>query len=306
MESLLPLLLAAPFAAGPLKNPAPPAVRGAAQSAPQAVVVEAPSGGVIGQDGLFDRLARSAIVYVGEKHDEALHHLVQLEVLKGLHARRPGLVLGLEMVDRESQPVLDEWQSGRMSDADFAAFWQKAWGFDYALYAPLLSYAKANGIRVRGLNAPISLISKIYRGGLSSLSPADRARLPARISPIAHAGYLDYVTRALTEGHGEVSPERLARMLEAQQAWNETMGEGVIAALAEGAPLVFVAAGTGHMLFRSGIAESVDRRAALPQSVVLPWPDGGGRSPLSDMLRELRDPAQGRLKLADFFWLLPS
>lgn len=306
MESVLPLILAAPFAVGPLKAPAPPLVRGAAQSAPQAVVVEAPSGAVIAQDDLFDRLARSAVVYAGEKHDEALHHLVQLEVLKGLHARRPGLVVGLEMVDRESQPVLDDWQAGRMSDADFAAYWQKAWGFDYALYEPVLSYAKANRIPVRGLNAPISLVVKVYKGGLASLTPSERARLPSRISPISSPDYLDYATRAMTEGHGTVTPERLARMLEAQQTWNETMGESVISALADGAPLVFVVAGSGHMVFRSGIAESVDRRAALPQSVVLPWPDGGGRAPLSDLLRGLRDPAEGRLKLADFFWLLPS
>ncbi|MBI5595227.1 MAG: ChaN family lipoprotein [Elusimicrobia bacterium] len=306
MQSAFALFAAAPFAIGTVRAPAVPAARGVPLSAPQAVVVEAPSGGVITEGELFDRLARSAVVYAGEKHDEALHHGVQLELLRGLHARRPGLVLGLEMVDRESQGPLDDWLAGRMNDGDFAAFWKKAWGFDYALYAPLLSYAKANGIPVRGLNAPISLISKVYRGGLAALTPAERSRLPARVAPITDRDYLAYVTRALTEGHGEVSPERLARMLEAQQAWNETMGEGVLSALAGGAPLVLVVAGSGHMVFRSGIAESVNRRAALPQSVVLPWPDGGGRSPLPDLLRGLRDPAEGRLKLADFFWLLPS
>lgn len=307
MNDLLPLLLSAPFALGPVAAPAPaPSPAGRALSAPSALVVEAPSGAVVPDADAFDRLARARVVYVGERHDEALHHGVQLEVLKALHARRPGLVLGLEMVDRGRQASLDAWLAGRMPDADFAAFWKAAWGFDFALYEPLLRFAKANGIPVRGLNAPIAVIGKVYRGGLASLTPAERALLAAKVEQTSDPAYLAYLTRVIDESHGHPPPAALANMLEAQAAWNETMGESVAGLLSAGAGPVLVVAGTGHMVHRAGIAESVSRRVRAEQSVVLPWPDGGGRAPAADMLRELRDPRAGLLSLADWFWLLPD
>lgn len=306
MDGPLALILAAPFMVGALQAPHAPAVSGAALAAPQAVLVESPSGAVIVEADLFAGLSSARAVYVGEKHDDALHHGVQLGVLKGLHARRPGLVVGLEMVDVSGQASLDDWQAGRMSDADFKAFWKKAWGYDFALYEPILAYAKANAIPLKGLNAPIAVISKVYRGGLASLSPADRALLPARVEQTADAGYLAYITRAINESHGNPPPDKLANMLEAQAAWNETMGAGVARLLSGGAEAVLVIAGAGHVYFGAGIAESAARRGAGEQAVVLPWPDGGGTAPLDDMLRDLRDPLESKLKLARYFWLLAS
>ncbi|TPW19114.1 MAG: protein of unknown function DUF399, partial [Elusimicrobia bacterium] len=163
---------------------------GVPAATPTAVVVEAPAGGVVSDRDLFDRLARADIVYVGEKHDDALHHGVQFEVLKGLHARRPRLALGLEMVDRGQQASLDDWAAGRMGDADFEAFWKKAWGYDFAMYAPLLRYAKTNGLRIVSLNAPRAVVSKVYRGGLASLTPAERALLPASVAQTSDPDYL--------------------------------------------------------------------------------------------------------------------
>lgn len=279
---------------------------GSPAAPPSAVVVEAPAGGVVTDRDLLDRLARADVVHVGEKHDDALHHGVQFEVLKGLHARGRRPTLGLEMVDRSQQATLDGWAAGRVSDADFETFWKKAWGYDFAMYAPMLRYARAAGLRIVGLNAPRAVISKVYRGGLASLSPADRALLPASVAQTSDPDYLKYITDAINESHGNPPPDKLANMLEAQAAWNETMGESVSDALAAGSECVLVVAGSGHMVFRGGVPESAARRRAVSQAVVLPWPDAGGRAPLAEMLRDLRDPARGLLKRADFFWLLPD
>lgn len=284
---------------------APTLPHGAPAGAPTAAVVESPSGAVVTDAELLDRLAASDVVFAGEKHDDALHHGVQFALLKGLHARRPGLALGLEMVDRGQQGVLDDWAAGRMSDADFEAFWKKAWGYDFAMYAPMLRYAKANALRLVGLNAPRALVSKVYRGGLAALTPGERALLPASVAQTTDPDYLAYITETIRESHGNPPPAALARMLEAQAVWNETMGESTVDALAAGAECMLVVAGSGHMVFGGGIPESAGRRRSLTQAVVLPWPDAGGRAPLPDMLRELRDPARALLKRADYFWLLP-
>lgn len=320
--------IAAPAAAGPLEEPVsfqtvsfPPLsafLAGAAR--PQAglslgppldaaqrlaapVVVESPAGELIGPGALLDKLRAYNLVFVGEQHDQASHHAVQLEMFRTLHKARPGLQLGLEMLDYAKQPLLDRYLSGAMSEAEFAELWERAWGFDFRLYREILIFARDNGIGVRALNAPPEIVRQVARGGLSSLSPEARAALPATIAPIRHPKYLAFVRKSLNE-HGPLDPVREARMLEAMAVWNETMAESALRAASSG-PLLVIA-GSGHMLFRAGILESVANRAHVSQGVVLPYPLDGVEGPVEDLLRRLRDPASGELEQADYFWLLPA
>lgn len=269
-------------------------------SAPQALVVER-SGGVVAEDAFFSRLAAADIVYVGEKHDSAPQHRVQLEALRGLHERKPKLAVGLEMVSVDKQGALDDYSAGRISDAEFAGFWAKEWGFDFKLYEPILSYARENGLPIVALNAPRAIVSQTARGGLSSLTPEQRSLIPPEIRPIQDADYLRYVKQTLN-GHGQLTPEREARMLEAMQVWNETMGRSAAEAAKKHGSL-FVIAGSGHMLYRSGIAECAPRYGAGSQAVVLPYPEDDESLPMEELLRRLRAES---LSLADFFWLLPG
>ena len=310
MSSAAPAQAAAPvfaellrLAGGPQDIPV---FTGAPRSAAQAVIVAADGARVIGEEALARALDGADLVYSGEQHDQELHHRIQLAVLKAMHARRPGLAVGLEMLDLTQQPSLDAYLSGRMSEAEFAQFWKKAWGFDYELYRPILSYAKDNGIPCRALNAPSSIIKQIAKGGLGSLTPQQRALLPETIAPIDDPRYLAYVKASLN-GHGQaLPPEREARMLEAMQTWNETMGESALKALRERGA-VLVVAGSGHMIYGSGIAESVRRRAGPRQKVVLPYPTGGDESvPLAELLARLQDRESEDIQFADFFWLLPQ
>lgn len=272
----------------------------AAPSGP-AVVVASKGAEVVDWARFRAALSASDVVLVGEQHDLAAHHLAQLDVLREFHSLKPGLSIGLEMVDRTQQASLDEYLSGAMSEADFAAFWKKAWGYDFAIYRPLLAYAKDHHIPVKGLNAPLSVIRQISKGGLSSLSPAQRALLPARVEQTSDARYLAYIKESLS-GHG-ADPARLERMLEAMAAWNETMGQAAADALAQGPVLVI--AGSGHMLFRAGIAESLGRRASAVSAVVLPYPLDGEHRPVPDLIKELQDPASKEISLGDYFQLLP-
>lgn len=250
-------------------------------------------------------VAGSQVVLAGEQHDQLSHHLVQLEVISAVHRAQGKVVIGLEMLDRTQQPALDAYLSGATSEAEFAAFWKKAWGFDYALYKPILDYAKANGLKVKALNAPSSVVRQVGKGGLASLTPEQRALIAARVSPITDPRYLEYVRQSVG-GHGKTTvsrlferlgltgtdPGRVERMIEAMAVWNETMAESVVAALPEGPVVVVV--GMGHVLYRAGIGESLRSRSAAAYSVVLPWSTGD-----RDALR----PGSDDLQLADYFRL---
>src|SRR4051812_748853 len=56
--------------------------------------------------------ARRDVVLVGEDHDNADHHLWQLQVLAALHLLRPAVVIGFEAFPRRTQPILDQWTAG--------------------------------------------------------------------------------------------------------------------------------------------------------------------------------------------------
>ena len=91
--------------------------------------------------------------------------------------------------------------------------------------------------------------------------------------------------------------------MEAMAAWNETMGQSAADALAQGPVLII--AGSGHMIFRAGINESLSRRAAAVSAVVLPYPQDGEHRPVPDLIKELQDPASKDIALGDYFQLLP-
>ncbi|MBI4678094.1 MAG: ChaN family lipoprotein [Elusimicrobia bacterium] len=274
-------------------------------AAAERVVVASEGAAVVGWEDFASAISRSAVVYAGEQHDQALHHAVQLEVLKEAHRRAGRAVMGIEMVDITRQKVLDDFMAGRMSEDEFALFWKKAWGFAWELYRPLFVYAKESSIPVRALNAPSSVIRNIAKFGLAGLAPEERKLLPERVDPIVEPRYLAYVKKMIN-GHGQLDPAREARMLEAMAAWNETMGQSVVDVLSKGEGPVVVIAGMGHMLYRAGIGESVSRRAAVRQSFVLPYPLDDTTRPLPELLKELQDPGSEEISMADFFSLNPE
>lgn len=228
-------------------------------------------------------LASARIVAVGEAHDNEEHHKIQAEVLTALAALTPRLAVAFEMVGFEDQAVLDTFMSGAMSEKDFAAWWNARWSHNFSLYKPIFDAAKAAKVPAYGINAPIDLVKAVSKGGLSSLSPSDRARLPFLIRESDDARYRAYVEESVS-GHGELTPDQLKNRLQSMAVWNETMGEKATALTASGR-VVLVIAGYGHVFYKAGVLESAARRGAGPVRAFLPW----------------TAPQVGDLALADWF-----
>src|SRR5262245_61873455 len=102
---------------------------------------------------MVDDLATVRMVFVGESHTNPEHHEIQRRILEALSLRRPRLMVGLEMIQRPYQEVLDAWSAGEMEEAAFLreANWYGQWS-DWDLYAPILRLARDRRIRVVGLN----------------------------------------------------------------------------------------------------------------------------------------------------------
>ncbi len=88
---------------------------------------------------VIEKLPQKKIAYVGEEHDKFAHHQVQLEVLHGLYRQTPKIAVGMEMFQRPSQKMLDDYIAGIIDERTFLkrSEYFKQWGMDYNLYKPM-------------------------------------------------------------------------------------------------------------------------------------------------------------------------
>ena len=183
-------------------------------------------------DGMIDDLASVRIVYVGESHTNPEHHEIQRRILEALAERRPHLLLGMEMLQRPYQEVLDRWSAGGMDEAAFLreANWYGQWS-DWRMYGPILRLARDRHARVVGLNVDWTTITEIGRVGLDGLPPWRRAQIPEVIdtSVAAHRKAIHEVFFS-HPGMEKVkdSEERFQRFYEAQCTMDEVDRKSVV------------------------------------------------------------------------------
>ncbi len=107
-------------------------------------IFELPEGEQISFAELMEDFDSVKAIFVGETHDQAEHHQIQLRILQGLLDGGREVVLGMEMFQRFQQPVLDRWTQGLLTEDEFLheIQWETTWGVDYNLYQGILNAAK--------------------------------------------------------------------------------------------------------------------------------------------------------------------
>ena len=108
------LLLAVAF----LAQTAPPAAAPAAEYVPQRVY-DTRRGAFTDFESMVADLARAAVVFVGEQHDNPGTHRLEEALLSGLRRRKVGATVSLEMFERDVQGTLDRYLSGAIAEDQF-------------------------------------------------------------------------------------------------------------------------------------------------------------------------------------------
>lgn len=172
---------------------------------------------------LVERLAGASQVLVGEQHDNADHHALQLWLLRALEQRREQGSLLLEMLAASQQPQADDvamqLREGRQID-DLAKALEWTNGWPWALYGPLVRHALAQDYGLRAANLDRAEIMAIYRqppvlSGKASTAASVREPLLAHIR----------------EAHCDKLPiSQLPAMLAVQQQRDRRMAERLVAA----------------------------------------------------------------------------
>jgi uncharacterized iron-regulated protein len=234
-----------------------------------------------GQFGDFEAMladvARADVVFVGELHDDANTHRLELAVLQGLARRRDHIILALEMFERDVQEPLDHFSMGHMTDDEFAKV-SRPWPAYATDYKPLVDFAIAKTWPVVASNVPRSFASQVAASGLDALktkSTEEQKWFARDLSCPTDDDYFKRFEEAMG-GHPAGPPganaaaassarQRLERTYFAQCLKDETMAESVAGAWQAGAiggprPLVVHVNGAFHSDFGEGTAARAVRR----------------------------------------------
>lgn len=146
-------------------------------------------GKAVSYQDLLDEAKKADIVFFGEIHDNPICHWLELQLTKDLYnEKKSKLVLGAEMFEIDNQLLLKEYMSKMIRKKDFegeAKLWK-----NYATdYAPIVDFARENGIKFVATNIPrryAAIVNLKGFEGLDSINAVERgmiAPLPIKFNP---------------------------------------------------------------------------------------------------------------------------
>ncbi len=107
---------------------------------------------------------KADVVLFGELHDDSTCHAQQLSFLKALSERKKPVVFGAEMLEADNQVIVDEYNSGLISEKYFKRE-ARLWPNYDSDYSPMVNYATEKGIPVIATNVPRRYASTVAGEG---------------------------------------------------------------------------------------------------------------------------------------------
>ena len=182
-------------------------------------------------DQMLAELAQADVVLFGEQHNDALAHWLELQVAKDLlKLKQPGqLVIGLEMFERDVQPLLARYAAGTLADTAFERQ-ARPWPNYATDYRPLLQFARENHVPLVGTNAPRPFARVVAQRSLTALDKlpaADRALLAPLPLKVNYdlPGYRNMA--AMFGGNGSAHGGGAQNIIQAQALKDATMAHFV-------------------------------------------------------------------------------
>lgn len=219
------------------------------------------------RDELVGQMADKRVLFIGEVHDSIAHHQNQLQLIQSMYARYPDMAIGVEYFQQPFQRHLDDYVAGRISEKEMLrkTEYYERWKVDYRLVRPIFEFAREKRIPILALNISEEIHNKVFKGGLKSLTPEERAEIPAEIKP-ANRNYTQRL-QSIFDIHPQAN--NFGYFVDGVLLWDEAMADTAVRYLeARPQSKVVVLAGLIHILYGDGIPERVNRRLAGNQSVI--------------------------------------
>jgi len=226
-------------------------------------------------EAMVAALAKADVVFVGEQHDDPNTHRLELAILDGLARRRGGVILSLEMFERDVQSRLDQFRLGQLAETDFLST-SRPWPRYATDYKPLVDFALARQWPVLAANIPRPFASEISKAGLDVLA-GKPASEKAWFAADWQCPTDDEYYRRFKEVMGtHAGAAEVDRYYASQCLKDETMAESIVVGWSAAAsatpgtrPLVVHYNGAFHSDYGLGTASRVRRRLPAAHTVVV-------------------------------------
>lgn len=212
---------------------------------------------------LAEEVAFRDIVYFGELHDNVAGHQVYAELFKLLTAKRTDTVLSMEMFERDTQGVVNDYLQGKMDEPTFLKH-SRPWR-DYSRdYRPLLEHARERKLDVIAGNLPRPVAAKV-----ASKDGSNSPFLPRKTSAPMDR-YRELFDDTM-KGHPGIEG-MMDRMYQAQCAKDDAMAESMANYLLSHPhrkPLMVHCNGNFHSDYGLGTAARFIERMPLSQHAII-------------------------------------
>lgn len=187
---------------------------------------------------IVKQLSDYDVVLFGELHNNSIVHWLQLKFTEALYQQKNSqLILGAEMFERDNQPQLDRYLSGKLDPKNLKDS-VRLWNNYITDYKPLLDFAKTKNLKFIAGNIPRKYASQVAKQGLESLNTLDTkektyiATLPIKVT-LDTPGYKEMKT--MMGDHAD--DLKVMNFISAQAVKDATMAESIINNLEPGKPL---------------------------------------------------------------------
>jgi uncharacterized iron-regulated protein len=228
-------------------------------------------------DEIVAAMDKAEVVFIGETHNDAVGHQVELGLLQAAAARyNQGagrqLALSLEMFERDVQTTLDEYLGGLILERQLISD-ARPWSNYQSDYRPLVEFAREKGMAVIAANVPTryaNMVARAGRNSLDALSPQAKVWLAPLPYGEASTPYAAKFQRAMQGMGGGHEGKAMQNFLDAQVLRDATMAHSIAQALkARQKALVLHVTGIFHVEGRMGIPEQLEKYRPQTRFIVI-------------------------------------
>jgi len=224
-------------------------------------------------DNIVTNLGDRRVVIIGETHNRYEHHLNQLLLIKKLKNAGYQIAVGMEMFQQPYQQALDDYISAKITESEFltASKYFDKWRYDYNLYKPIIDYAVAQKLPLLALNIEGDINREVSRKGMYSLQESKQKHLPSELD-LSNRDYRSDL-KMVFQAHQQMQPmvdKDFNFFLQSQVLWDESMAQAANQFLQKNPKhILVVLAGNGHLRYRYGIPQRLQRLSGLNPLVIV-------------------------------------
>lgn len=268
-------------------------------------VIDPATGEDAGWGWMLEQVSEVDIVLLGEQHDHAVGHAVQLAIVEDVLDQFPKSVVAFEMLERDEQFRVDDYMDGvidanKLATLTHSTNWGAKGGWA-AWYQPIIDAAKNRGGTVIAANAPRRYVKLARSDGFDRIESLPKGRRAFVDYPeeLSSGRYRERFWELAAHGEEELEDvdvstldpdDPLLPMFRSQQTWDATMAQSIVDAGPSNSSKVLLLVGQFHVEYDGGIVQEL--RSRIPSASVLvvsiqrerPEEDWQGTPPIANVM----------------------